>query len=318
MNILVTNISYHCAVGVVKLLRKINNAELCILGCSNIPIGYSSGSLLVDKFFLVDKINNSDKYLDEIITLCNTYDIDHIISTDEFEQFIFNKNIDYFLTKTCIIHTDIINLFSNKYKATKAISELGIKIPTIYSLENFEMFKNKKIIIRENNSCCSYGIHVLDGFDIESIRKWSTNNSFIQEYVSGEEYTVDVLCDKNGNPINIIPRKRLAIRGGITYKCLIEKNELLIKECKKIYKKYTIPGFSNVQFIIKNDVAFFIELNPRLGGTTIASSLAGDNLIDLYIKHFVENKPLKESSIRWNTLVTRYYEEVSFLLENEQ
>lgn len=316
MNILITNISYHCSIGVIKLIRRLNNDNYFIVGCSNIPYGYSSGSLLVDAFIEVSDSSNSKEYLKQLTDICERYNIDHIISTDENEQILFNTEKSYFQYKTILVSPQIVNLFTHKFEATKAVKNIGLKTPHIYTLSELKTLDNCKLIIRDNVSCCSYGIHIIENLDIAEIKKYLNSKSFAQEYIFGDEYTVDVLSDKNGIPINIIPRKRLSIRGGITYKCIIENNELLINECKKIYRHYKIPGFSNVQFILKNNFAYFIELNPRLGGTTIASSIAGDNLVELYLNHFVNNDSLHKSKIKWNTVVTRYYEETSFLLED--
>ena len=48
----------------------------------------------------------------------------------------------------------------------------------------------------------------------------------VMEYLPGEEYTVDV-C-RLGNEIIALPRKRLAIRSGITFAASLEKNDFLI------------------------------------------------------------------------------------------
>lgn len=318
MNILITNISYHCSIGAIKLLRKITTHSINIIGTSNIPFGYSSGSLLVNRFYEVTSVENKELYLRQIKEICKKCDIDFILSSDEKEQLIFSSNLDILKGKVVINTVDIIELFTHKFEATQAISKLGIPTPKIYLITELSEISNKKVIVRKNVSCCSYGIHVLNKVNEQTIEEYLNEDCFIQEFIDGDEYTIDVLCDINGTPINIIPRKRLAIRNGISYKCLIEKNDILIELCKKIYNAYKIPGFSNVQFIVNKKDAYFIELNPRLGGTTIASSLCGDNLMEIYIDHFIYNLPLKKSIVKWNSVVTRYYEETVYYTENER
>lgn len=36
----------------------------------------------------------------------------------------------------------------------------------------------------------------------------------IQPFIEGTEYTVDIFCDFNSNPVYIIPRIRLQVRAG--------------------------------------------------------------------------------------------------------
>ena len=58
---------------------------------------------------------------------------------------------------------------------------------------------------------------------------------------------------------------------------------------QKIYKKYHLPGITNVQFISTVDKDYFIELNPRIGGTTIASILSSFNYTEQLIKNVLFN-----------------------------
>lgn len=270
MKILITNISYHCSVGAVKLLRKSNIDNLHIVGCSEFDFGFCCGSLMVDKYYKVSSKAQAEQYIQQIIKICTENQIDFIISADEKELLLFIEYKAFFEKRTVLLDRQIIETFIDKYKANLAVSKLGINVPKIFKKEDIKLYDNPKIIVREKVSCCSYGIQIIDNPSYKKINECDLSNAFIQEYIDGDEYTVDVLCDINGVPKYIIPRKRLAIRNGITYKCLIENNELLISNCQKIYKEYYIPGFSNVQFIIRNGKAYFIELNPRLGGTTIA------------------------------------------------
>ena len=316
MKILITNISYHCSVGAVKLLRKSNIDNLHIVGCSEFDFGFCCGSLMVDKYYKVSSKEQAEQYIQQIIKICIENQIDFIISADEKEQLLFIENKAFFEKRTVLLDRQIIETFVDKYAANLAISQLGLKVPKIYQKEDLSLYSTSKIIVREKVSCCSYGIQIIDNPTCTKINGCDLSNSFIQEYINGDEYTVDVLCDINGTPQYIIPRKRIAIRNGITYKCLIENNELLISNCKKIYKEYYIPGFSNVQFIVRNGEAYFIELNPRLGGTTIASSLVTKNLMEEYVNHFYNGQAiLSDSSINWNTIITRYYEEKAYTLK---
>jgi len=321
MRVLVTHISYHASTGIVKLLRQINSFPIYIVGTSSMPKGMSCGSLMVDCFYQSPSSEQApEKYLDCILSIMEHEKIDFVLSPDEEEALLFYTRKDLFKDKIILPPTDVINLFRRKQEASLAMEQLGIPIPTILNSQQVNsLCTPQKIIIRENISCCSYGIHITNSADSGDINKYLSPTSFMQNYISGEEYTVDVLCDKNGTPQLIIPRNRLAIRNGITYKCRIEQQKELINCCKKIYGHYHIPGISNVQFIVGNDrIPYFIELNPRIGGTTIASSLASLNLMELYLLHFKENIPLQGfdyymSLVKWDAIVARYYEETIYL-----
>lgn len=318
MKILVTHISYHCSVGVVKLLRKINAWPIEIVGCSAYPLGMSSGSMLVDRFYQSPTIENANEYFSFVLWLIKKENIDCIFSPDEAELLLLGEHQEQLRRKVVIPPAETIRLFQDKKKSAKAMSTLGISVPLEISYsELLNGLPEQKIILRERVSCCSYGIHIMDSTNITDIQRFFTQTAFAQEFISGQEYTVDVLCDCDGVPQIIVPRERLAIRGGITYKCRITNETALIQICQGIYRSYKIPGFSNVQFIVKDGVPYFIELNPRIGGTTIASSLTSVNLIELFIAHFFKGEMLAGLDyymglVKWGAIVTRYYEETVF------
>lgn len=323
MKILITHVSYHCSVGVVKLLRRISTWPIDIVGCSSYPLGMSSGSLLVDRFYQSPAIESTGEYMAFILWLIKKEDIDFIFSSDETELLLFGENQEQ-LQKTVVIPpAETIRLFQDKQKSTEAMAALGISVPPTIPYSDLMIgLPEQKIILRENISCCSYGIHVINSTNVADIQQYYTQTTFAQKFISGQEYTVDVLCDCYGAPKIIVPRERLAIRGGITYKCRITQELTLIKICQQIYQNYNLPGFSNVQFIIKDGIPYFIELNPRLGGTTIASSLASINLVELFIAHFFKGEALEELDhymrlVKWGAVVTRYYDETIFWGEGE-
>ena len=138
---------------------------------------------------------------------------------------------------------------------------------------------------------------------------------FVQEFIKGDEYTVDILNDLKGNPLIIVPRKRLEVKAGVATKVEIIKDEKMINDCKKILSKFKIPGFCNVQFIkTKSGENYFIELNPRFGGFSISSSLSSINMVELFLKlgNIDNNYEENMSKVKWNSIVTRYYEEVVY------
>ena len=47
----------------------------------------------------------------------------------------------------------------------------------------------------------------------------------IQEYIHGEEYTIDMFVDKDQRLLVIMPRKRLEIKAGINVKGIVQMNE---------------------------------------------------------------------------------------------
>lgn len=324
LNILISNVSYQASAGsFIKMLR--NSKEYCyyIVGIDSIPMGFSSGSMLVDKFYHYPKEYNEQDYINFIKVVIDNEKIDLVISAEEEDLKLFKK---YNITSSLYNNIPdyyIFDIFKDKHSANLKMKELNIPIPKyIYSYQDVQNSSHNLFIKRKRVSCCSRGIEIINKEKIQSNFKFFSNQYLTQEFIQGKIYTVDVFCDKSGNPLLIIPRQAISIKDGTVFKCIIEKNKHLIQLTQKIYSNYRIPGLSNIQFIIDNEnQPYFIELNPRAAATCIASSLASFNFLDLYVKHFYNNKDLPNynelmNCVHWNSVISRYYEETILIGEN--
>ena len=154
---------------------------------------------------------------------------------------------------------------------------------------------------RESARCADaaeLALHVTNGADV-----------LVQEYLPGDEYTVDVLSDLQGDPLVAVPRLRLAIRGGISVKGRVVRDPEIQGLCVAMGRFLGLKGTTCMQ--LKRDAQGqlrFLEVNPRLGGASIFATLAGVNLPLLLVRlacgERVEVPPFREVT------VLRYFEEV--------
>jgi len=131
----------------------------------------------------------------------------------------------------------------------------------------------------------------------------------IQEYLPGEEYTVDVLSDLSGAPLLAVPRARLETKDGISSKGRVFHDEEMERLCLDLARHLGLKGPTCMQ--LKRDDAGrpkFMEVNPRIGGGSMFTTLAGVNIPILLLRLIdgMELAPQKAKEI----VVLRYYEEV--------
>ncbi len=314
MNILVTQVSRVGSINWIKSLQQITSCELVIYGLDIYPKGYSAGSLLVDNYIEVCHELNSSEYIETIKKICTSYNIELLLSVmDDELQLLIKSN--YFKGKLIAPSLECFSLFNDKYVASRTMQESGVLTPEI--IEN--PFGKGKVIIRDRIAIGSRGVYIVDFKKEVYIENRFQSSRFMQEYIEGEEYTVDVLTDKDGSPLLIIPRKRIEIRQGISFKCQLIEDDDIIDICKRIYQQHYIPGISNVQFIKNQSGTYFIELNTRIGGTTIASIIGGFNFVELFLKHYIYNEPVKsldnyQHLIAWGSIISRAYNEYIYPL----
>lgn len=130
-----------------------------------------------------------------------------------------------------------------------------------------------------------------------------------QEFLPGIEYTVDVLSDLDKKPLLAVPRIRLQTKEGISTKGKVVHHPALQQECKKIAGAVGIRGPCCIQMKESRDKELkLVEINPRMGGGTIFSALAGVNLPAMIVD-MVRGNEIKIPDFSEITVV-RHFEEI--------
>lgn len=319
ITILIAHVSYQAATAsFIKMLRQSQKFTCRIIGCDSMPKGYSSGSMLVDVFYHVASKVGSAEYMTQIKQICDTERVNLIISAEEEDLLCFHKGSVQCFLDNAIADPSIFAIFNDKHLANIQIRRQAVNVPnTIMNYNELELSTKELFIYRKRVSSCSRGIKVLGRREIADDYVFFSDEHITQEFLEGDTYTVDVLCDKDGEMHLAIPRRNLAVKDGTTFKCQIVYDERIINACQTIYSTYRIPGISNAQFIINEGEPYFIELNMRASATLIASSLASVNFLDYYISHFLFNESVPSYSalmntVKWDSIIARYYQETIY------
>ena len=199
-----------------------------------------------------------------------------------------------------ISNSDVVETILDKFKCFSFFKKNNIPTPET-SLEN------KYRLIKPRFGRGSSGI-IIDSNDITSM-----DGMISQELIQGTEYTVDVFCDLQNNPIYIIPRKRLNVISGKSTAGIVEKKEKICEHVKKICSHAQFTGPINLQCFEKSDgEVVFIEINPRVGGGMALGFAASENWVNLSIKNLVQKQAITTQAIKYGLQMRRYYSEVFF------
>ena len=141
----------------------------------------------------------------------------------------------------------------------------------------------------------------------------------VQPFVSGKEYTIDIFCDWDGNPISIVPRERIQVRAGEVLKTRIEMDPVMIEESKTLCKAFKPCGPMTVQ-LIRDDVGndWFIEINPRFGGGAPLSMKAGARSAEAILKLREGENAENASDIADGAVYSRFDQSVCITEGNSQ
>ena len=285
MNILILSAGGPAAVGVIKSLKDINfDGNIISVDNDELAVGFH----MSHQHYVVPKINDND-YISVLLKIVHKEKIDLILPTGPDIEPI-SRNANLFKNKLFMSDYESIMDCTDKWRFYNKCKD---KFPLPKTYKGNKLFK--KPIIGSGSKGCE-----LIEFN---------SNEIICEYLSGQEYTIDVLCDMESNPLVVIPRKRLQTKAGISSKGEIIKDKYIEKACFDMCKFLKLKGPVCLQ--MKDDDKGnpkFIEVNPRFGGGTYFTTLSGVNFVKI-IFDVLNNKEILINEPKL-IKVLRYYEEV--------
>jgi carbamoyl-phosphate synthase large subunit len=269
----------------------------------------SSACQVSDGYLKVPRVTGKD-YLDILKNYCKEKRISIVVPTIDTELHILAEVKEEFLKEgisIAISTKEICDIFYLKDSTEEFFIQNGFDTPrSVSDIKN----SNYPLFAKLNNSSCSVGAQIVDTYEV-ALDLAKDKNYVFQEYIKGDEFTVDVYIDKKGEIISIVPRHRLEVRAGEVSKAKAIKDKEIINEivrlCKKLDGAY---GCITIQLFKTEDRIVFIEINPRFGGGYPLSYNAGSDFAKYLIKDFL-NEPLSFNN-NWkdNTIMLRYDAEV--------
>lgn len=240
-----------------------------------------------DLYHIVPKISE-EGFIESIIDICLKEDIKLIVPTIDTELSVLSKNKQRIEEKTkakaLVSDERVIEICRNKYYTQVFFESNGFGTPKLITdIEQGKGNLKYPLFIKPLDGSSSINaFKVNNEFELNFFREY-IKNPILQEFVDGEEFTVDAFLDFDSNPITIVPRKRLATRNGEISKGLIVKDIEIITETKKLLEVLKPIGHITIQCLKTEKGIRFIEINPRFGGGAPMSIMVGANTpLNLY------------------------------------
>lgn len=277
----------------VKTAKKMNISATIIAGDlqENAPALF-----FADKKVILPRISSED-YIPNIIKISNEMNVDLIIPTIDTELLALSENKEMIENQTnakvMISNHEMITICRDKINTSEFFHNHNLGAPKEYQKDEInEDFSNFPIFVKPKSGSSS-----IDTYKITSLEEFNNiinrvKDPIIQEFVAGEEYTVDVFLDFNSNLISVVPRLRIATRGGEIAKGKIVKDRFIINEVKNLVDILKPIGHITVQLFKTLDGIKYIEINPRFGGGAPMSIQSGANSCE-YLFRLLQGETLE-------------------------
>lgn len=269
-----------------------NGVDLTIIG---VDISRDAPALyFCDVTEIVCRISDKN-YIPSLLAICERENVDCLIPTIDTDLLLLSKHkhcFEHIGTKVLISRTEKVQICRDKNYTADYFISLGLKSPKPFnSVEKYEAELNLKkqsfpAFIKPKDGSSSINAYRVDNLDDLKLYAEKIRDYIIQPYISGKEYTIDIFCDYDGNPVYITPRERMAVRAGEVLKTRIVQDEVMIAEMQALIADYMPCGQITVQLIRdeKTGDNYYIEINPRFGGGAPLSMKAGADSAEAVLK----------------------------------
>jgi len=144
----------------------------------------------------------------------------------------------------------------------------------------------------------------------EALAALDTSTDFlVQEYLPGEEYSIDVLADATGRVVSSVPRVRSRVDSGVSVAGRTIHDAELEQFGSSVVAATGLTYISNVQ--ARRDVAgnpALLEVNPRVPGTLPLTVASGVDMPRMALDS-LRGRPLPEHADFREIAMVRYLEE---------
>ncbi|TPQ25235.1 carbamoylphosphate synthase large subunit [Methylomonas koyamae] len=191
----------------------------------------------------------------------------------------------------------VIETFVDKWLAYRFFVENGIPTPDSSLNQDYPLVKPR-------NGRGGQGVCVTS----EPV---DMNGMLSQELLEGEEYTVDVLCDKASRPLYIVPRRRIGVKDGKSTQGIVVNHAEIVKVVNALCQATQFVGPINVQCFCCNDgTVKVVEVNPRIAGGMALGFAATENWVAVLCNKLTGETLYRAKPINYGLRMLRYYAEV--------
>ncbi|MEQ8464789.1 ATP-grasp domain-containing protein [Coleofasciculus sp. E1-EBD-02] len=319
ISVLVTGMGSATAISVVKALRQQSEIDIRIIGTDTNQKNEIAGSIFCQKFYTVPQAIDVNYYISELVNICDTEKIKIIFPIVDCELEIIARYRKAFQDKGIHIwlsDLSTILICNNKYKSYRFLSKKKFCTPKTWMPKQLTQIEKDfvyPLIVKPIDGRGSINVVYVENHQVLLEALGKVKNPIIQQYIEGKEFTIDVVADDCSHVLAVVPRERIEIKAGISYKGRTVNNKKLSEQSRKIAQELKIRGPCNLQCKIVGEYPFFFDINPRFSGGLPLTIASGVNipllLVKLTLGHQINNSDL---NFKKDVYMARYLEEVFY------
>jgi len=228
----------------------------------------------------------SPGFADALLALCVDHGVDLLIPTVDCELGAVAGQADRFTAagiRLLLPPAAVLEVTLDKLALATACADV-VRVPRTESAATTDPAGwSYPVIVKPRRGSGSRGVAVVDSADGLRARRLG-DDMLVQEYLPGEEYSVDVLADPSGAVVAAVPRVRQRVDSGVSVAGYTVVDPELEGFAVAVVEALGLPFVSNVQ--IRRDDAgrpALLEINPRVPGSLALTVAAGVDMARLAV-----------------------------------
>jgi carbamoyl-phosphate synthase large subunit len=265
------------------------------------------------RYALVGRIDDPD-YVPQLRRLVDRHDVKLVVPLTDLDQELLARRREELKPALVLLpEADVVSAMADKYRAHEAFVDRGIGSPETWLPADLPEEPAFPLLVKARNGFGSRHIFRCANraeLDFHLVR--TPVDSMVQAVCTGEEFSVDVFCDFDGNCLNAIPRTMIESKGGESIKGMTIADPDLIELGRSVAEALPLAGPANVQCFREADGRLLVtDVNPRFGGAFPLPLAAGSRYPELALAMANGERP--EPSVgefRAGVVMTRFFSDL--------
>jgi len=263
------------------------------------------------------------EYIPALVKIVKKHGISLVIPMTDLDLRSLARQKEHFQEIGCTVMIGSekhVTLCRDKARTNEMLPKAGLSTIKTMSLARFRTRPFYPCFIKPIRGSASVGTGVIrNKKELKAHTATFGELMIVQEYVPGQEYTIDVYRSRDGKVRCVVPRQRLVVRSGEVETGITIKDEQLMEAA------ITLAGMLGDIWGVfccqcrrhPGSEPRFFEINPRFGGGSPLSIAAGANL-PLYLLQEILGEPITaEIGNFTDRLIMLRYDRAIFDLAND-
>jgi carbamoyl-phosphate synthase large subunit len=265
-------------------------------------------------------LKDDPQYIPRLREIVVVHDVGLIVPVTDIDQGVVSARREELGAPVLLPDDDVVRRTADKYLAHVVLEEHGIASPPTWLPGELPDELPFPLLVKARSGYGSRNIfRARDRAELDFFLGHTAVESMVQACCTGEEFSIDVICDLDGRCLNAIPRTMIESKGGESIKGMTVDDAELIELGRRVAEALPLKGPGTVQCFREPDGTLPVtDVNPRFGGAFPLPTAAGSRYPELAIA--LANGERPEPSVgafHAGIVMTRYLSHVALVSSEE-